>query len=422
MTTAAWRAEAYAHERRLDLKDWAILGAALAMVLVFSQGWIAFITKNGVDQADSGLIRTLFLPAYALGIGVMALSPWDALKAVIRQPFLIALMVIVALSTLWSISPDQTARRVFAVTCTTLCGVVLASRFRWARLAEIFAAGFAILAVVSVLVVFLMPSIGKMTELFPGAWRGLWPEKNALGGNMAIGFAVAGAAMFLNPRRALIWGGVALGCLALVLASTSKTSLLAAMLGAAGVGFVWLVRRGPLSGVAATWAAVAGVAAIAAIGILAADVVFDFLGKDATLTGRTKIWSAALRQIARRPWLGYGYSAVWTDTSNWGPIMWITKDAGFRAQHAHNAWIEQWLGLGIGGLAAWALFFGQTLTAAIIAVYRNPGAYLAFPFLLVYALTSMTESIAVTYNDLRWVMFVALAVKLAWPDSRCPPD
>ena len=44
-----------------------------------------------------------------------------------------------------------------------------------------------------------------------------------------------------------------MGCLVLVLASTSKTSLLAAMLGAAGLGFVWLVRRGPLSGVAATW-------------------------------------------------------------------------------------------------------------------------------------------------------------------------
>lgn len=422
MTTVAWRAAARGQERRLDLRDWAILGAALGIVLIFSQGWVAFITKNGTDAADSSLIRNLFLPAYALGIGIMALSPWNTLKAVLRQPFLIVLMCIVAASTLWSIAPDQTARRVFAVTCTTLCGVVLASRFRWTRLAEIFAAGFAVLAVVSVLVVFLWPSVGKMTELFPGAWRGLWPEKNALGGNMAIGFATCAAAMMLNPKRATIWGGAAFGCLVLVLASTSKTSLLAAMLGAAGIGFVWLVRKGPLTGVGATWAAVASVAAIVAIGLLAADVVFDLLGKDATLTGRTKIWSAALRQIERNPWLGYGYSAVWTDTSNWGPLAWITKDAGFRAQHAHNAWIEQWLGLGIGGLAAWSLFFGQTLVTGIIAVYRQAGAYLAFPFLLVYALTSMTESIAVTYNDLRWVMFVALAVKLAWPDRYCAPD
>jgi len=35
---------------------------------------------------------------------------------------------------------------------------------------------------------------------------------------------------------------------------------------------------------------------------------------------------------------------------------------------------------------------------------------------VVFALTSLTESIAVQYNDMRWVLFVALAVKLALPD------
>jgi len=29
---------------------------------------------------------------------------------------------------------------------------------------------------------------------------------------------------------------------------------------------------------------------------------------------------------------------------------------------------------------------------------------------------TLTESIAVVYNDMRWVIFVALAVKLAMPD------
>jgi hypothetical protein len=38
-----------------------------------------------------------------------------------------------------------------------------------------------------------------MTELFPGAWRGLWREKNGLGGNMAFGFCILSAAALLNP-------------------------------------------------------------------------------------------------------------------------------------------------------------------------------------------------------------------------------
>ena len=54
-----------------------------------------------------------------------------------------------------------------------------------------------------------------------------------------------------------------------------------------------------------------------------------------------------------------------------------------------------------------------------MALYRDKGAYLALPFFVVFALTSLTESIAVQYNDMRWVLFVALAVKLALPDP--PP-
>jgi hypothetical protein len=76
--------------------------------------------------------------------------------------------------------------------------------------------------------------------------------------------------------------------------------------------------------------------------------------------------------------------------------------------------------MGVVGLALWGLFYLQTMTAALIAIYRHPGGQLALPFLLVYSLTSLTESIAVVYNDMRWVIFVALAVKLAWPDAPPP--
>jgi len=159
---------------------------------------------------------------------------------------------------------------------------------------------------------------------------------------------------------------------------------------------------------------VLGALLLAGFLLLAADVFLEILGKDATLTGRTKIWAAAQRQAELRPWTGYGYSAVWDDKSGWGPLAWITKEAGFKASHAHNAWLEQWLGMGYGGVIAWGLFYVQTMGAAFVAVFSRPGAYLALPFLVIYSLLTLTESVAVTYNDLRWAIFVALAVKLAW--------
>ena len=72
--------------------------------------------------------------------------------------------------------------------------------------------------------------------------------------------------------------------------------------------------------------------------------------------------------------------------------------------------------MGILGLAAFALLYAQTLILAGVALFRDKGAYLAAPFLIVYSLMTITESIAVTYNDFRWVLFLAIAVKLPWPD------
>jgi O-antigen ligase len=412
---ASWEAGRPAAVHRIDVWDVLAFGLLVMSLLLYSQGWILPIFGSRFDAASSAAIRNAYLPAYAGAVVILAMRPWDTAMATLRQPFLIALMAVTALSVVWSIAPDATVRRLVALFATTLTGVVLAVRFRWATMAEVMATALGLLAVASFVAGLVLP-FGRMTELFPGAWRGVWMEKNALGGNMAMAFSIFGAAALLVPRRAWLWWSLAGLALGLVLLSTSKTSLVSLGLGGAALAFVWICRRGAASGVAATWAAVTGAALLAAFLLFAADVFLELLGKDATLTGRTKIWAAVMRQIEDRPWTGFGYSAVWDDKSGWGPLAWITKDAGFKAQHAHNSWLEQWLGMGFAGLIAWALFYAQTLIAALVAVFRDKGAYLALPFLVIYSLVSLTESIAVSYNDLRWAIFVALAVKLAWGD------
>jgi len=410
------RGAAQAAPDRLTFPRIALFGLAVFALLLYSGGWEMPLVGESATEAGSAILRVAYLPAYAAGFVLIALRPGSSFRVLVRQPFLLALLAVAVASMFWSVSPDQTARRCFALVCTTLGGAALAARFRWPQLAEVVGAAFAVLIVASFVVCLAAPRIGVMTELFPGAWRGLWREKNGLGGNMAFGFCILSAAALLNPRRARLWWTFAGLALVLVLMSTSKTSLVSLVLGLGAIGFVLVARRGPAAGAAATWVGVTGVVLIAAFILFAADVFFAILGKDATLTGRTKIWAAVMREIEERPWLGYGYQAVWGDKSGWGPFAWISKNAGFQAQHAHNSWLEQWLGLGLLGLIAWGLFYLQTMTLAVIAVFRDRGALLAFPFLVVYSLVALTESIAVVYNDFRWVLFVAFAAKLAFPD------
>jgi exopolysaccharide production protein ExoQ len=412
---AAKPAPTVADAGRLGAMDIIALGLSVLMVLIYTQPWVmlAPTTDSMADAANSGPLRVMYFAMYAGGLFVLAFKPWQAVRGLIAQPFLIALLLVAAASMIWSVAPDQTMRRVVGITLTTLSGVALGARWRWSTLTEILATGFAIIAVLSLLLGALVPSIGRMTELFPGAWRGVFSEKNGFGGLMAFAFLLFAGAALLAPKRRLLWWPMAGLALALLVLSTSKTSLVSLMLGVAALGFVLLVRRGGAIAVVATYFAVIGLIGLGAGVILAPDTFLAVLGKDATFTGRTKIWDAILRLTHERPWLGYGYGAVWTDTSGWGPLARIVKETGFTPQHAHNSWLEQWLGMGLVGMWAWIACYLTTLGRTIVAIFRHPGALVAFPFLIVFTVMSLTESIAFTYNDLRWVMFVALSVRLA---------
>ena len=65
------------------------------------------------------------------------------------------------------------------------------------------------------------------------------------------------------------------------------------------------------------------------------------------------------------------------------------------------------------GLALWSLWFAETILRALVALFTRRSAYLAAPYLAAYALTSLTESVTLIWNELIWVMFVTVAVKLA---------
>ena len=409
MTAAAPR------RRPPTLGEMLAFGSAVLALFIFSQGWVSPFEASFSPGAESPVMRVIFFPAYACGLLVMLATGPNVLRTALWSPLVILTVIVAAASFAWSIDADQTLRRAVALALSTSVAIAIASRWDWDGIAEVMATMFAALAVLTLVTALVFPATGRMLDIFPGAWRGLWPEKNAMGGNMAIAFGVFCAASGLVPRLRWLWAGFAVLALFLVVMSTSKTSLLCAILAGGAALFVGLVRRGPLTGLAAVFAAVLGVSIVGGVAIFAADIFFGLLGKDSTLTGRTEIWGPAIRQAETRPLTGFGYGAVWNDESGWGPVAWITRQAGFRAYHAHNSWIAIWLETGFIGLAAWALLFLETVVLALASVFRTRGAWLALPFLVAYSMMSFSETVVYTFNDLRWVIFVIVACKLAAP-------
>jgi O-antigen ligase len=368
------------------------------------------------------MIRNFYYPFYLAGT-VLAVICWRQMfNALWRTPLMLTLLALCGLSYLWSIDPSGTLRRMIALIMTMVAGYALAARFSWQKLTEVVAVAFTIMMLMSAFLAIFMPHLGKMQELFPGAWRGVWLEKNNLGSCMSIGFVAAAAAALHNPRRRLFWWAMAVGMVALTLLSQSKTSLLCLIVGAGGIVFIYLARRGPVLGILLTWLALTLVLCLAGFIIYAPDHLFLLLGKDPTLTGRTYIWDGISRVMEARPKLGYGYGVVWTDENDYAPLAKITAVAGFRAYHAHSCWYETWLGMGMVGLVVWALVFAEVCLKALFRTWRGDGGYFGLPLIAIYGLSSLTESMALSWNDLRWCLFVMVLVKMSLPTDEDSND
>lgn len=387
---------------------------SVAVLIVYSQVWIFPLIgdEEPLGGGSNPLIRAAYYPVYLITL-MLLVGVWRKAMAGLMQTWPLVVLVGLALASFaWSADPGATMRRGVAIAFTSLSGVLLAARFGWRDLARVTSSAYAILVVVSYFVGLFVPSLGRMHLLFPEAWRGLWSEKNTLGGEMVIAFGLFAATAVLDRKRAALWSAFAIAAIGLVLLSTSKTSLLSLLVGAAAFGGVWLLQRGPVTAIVVSWVGVVGAAGAALVLSLEPQLLLNALGKDATLTGRTQLWSAALRQAEIKPWLGWGYGAIWDNVDPFAPLAKITAEGGFRARHAHSAWVETRLGLGWAGVAALAMFMAQAWLRAIIAAFKLPGALLAVPFLMVFTVISLTESLALQWNDLRWVLLVAFSVRV----------
>lgn len=403
---SAWRhAPAIGFTSRVE---WA---GGILFLFLFSQGLLGPLLASTGDPEDSAILRLMWLPIYAITAALVLARPGALVRMLAANWLLLGLVALTAISTLWSIDPDTTLRRSFALAMTTLFGFWLASRWSWRALILLIASTFALLALASYAVALAMPSIGIDQAVHAGAWKGVWWEKNTLGAMMGRGAIAGFAAMVLDPKRRWLWFGVALACSGLVLLSTSKTALLALVLGSAGVLGIALCRRGFAASALTLFLLITGGMTIVLIGLLAPVEALEALGRDATLTGRTDIWAVLAEQIRNAPWTGYGYMAFWVVED--GPVFWVRQQTDWPVPTAHNGWLETALAIGLPGVTLMALVFLRAMLRAVRRLFCGPETYWTLPFLAMLALFSISESNLLLQNSITWVLFVATVAKLA---------
>lgn len=103
----------------------------------------------------------------------------------------------------------------------------------------------------------------------------------------------------------------------------------------------------------------------------------------ASLTGRIPIWAEVVKDIAKRPLLGYGNGAFWTPAR----VREYSYIHHWEFNHAHSAYLETMLNIGAIGLAVGVLtvLYARRLAARAFRVAADP-SYRFFTAVLVLAL------------------------------------
>ena len=414
MSVAELRAPLAAAPERVDARAQAgvaeVVAAALCLAQ-FTEPLFAAIAQSQGAAEPPGYARIFFAPVYAFLAWVLWRDRKLAWAAAWTAPLLMGLLGLAFLSTFWSIDSGATLRRSVWLALSMLFGLYLAWRYDWKRLVEVIGAGFVVLIAGSLLVGALMPSVGRMQAEHVGAWSGLWTHKNTLGGIMALGVAVGVAAASVAQARRWFWFGVAAGAFLLVVLSTSKTALIATILGLAIMAGAHLMRRGPVTSVIVVASAIGVVVVGAAIVVLAPELLVAAIGRDLTLTGRTDIWAATESAVNAQPWLGYGYYAFWLPDN--GPAYWVREAVKWQVASAHSGWLELVLGLGRFGVVLFALQLAVSMSRGFGVVLQPAAGLWAPAFMGVFALYTLSESHVLQANNLFWVLYVAVAARLA---------
>jgi exopolysaccharide production protein ExoQ len=152
------------------------------------------------------------------------------------------------------------------------------------------------------------------------------------------------------------------------------------------------------------------------------DQILQLLGKSSDLTGRIGIWNTVIGMAEQRPVFGWGWVSYW--------IPWIEPFddlviwAGVVQMHAHNAWLDLWMQLGIVGVVVFgALVISTLLRSWWMSVDRPftgagaPAPYTALsllPLLVMVALLvqSAAESRLLIEYGLMLLVYFAVSTKL----------
>jgi exopolysaccharide production protein ExoQ len=382
--------------------------------------WLGQAGSAAQLEEGNPLDRTIDLALILLAIGILISRSFRWADFLIRNLALTAFLSFALLSVLWSDFPFVAFKRWFRDLGNYLVIlVVLSDPLPLEAIRTLLRRLFYLLISLSVLIVKYYPEIGRTYDPWTGLPQIVGPtaSKNMLG----VACLVGGLFLFWDTvtrwsqrkeRRAkrIILVNIAflartLWVLNLASSATARVCLmLGCMVIVAAHSKVFHRHPGVLKILAP---AAFGLYLVLAFGFGLNGELAAAVGKDPTLTDRTKIWGFILSMDVN-PLFGAGYESFWM-----GPrLEWFWLRAGLgHINEAHNGFLEVYLNLGLIGLS----FLVGFLIAAYGSICRRLSSFSSLASLSLALWTtllfySVTE--AGFRGGLMWVTFLLGAIGL----------
>jgi exopolysaccharide production protein ExoQ len=335
-----------------------------------------------------------------------------------RNRWLFVFFVYLGLSALWSDYPFVALKRwIKDVGNIIMVLVVLSDQNPIQAVRFLLARCCYVLLPLSIIFIKYFPDLGRYYDRWIGTayYCGITTDKNMLGMTL-FACSLALIWMLLQPDRKRTRVQARLDCLILLLMggmtfwllqqAHSATALSCTLL---GVLVLWGTRFARIRTHLGTYgAALAVLLFFLNLTFNLAEVAAQVLGRDMTLTGRTDIWGALLKE-GTNPLIGAGYYSFWLGDR----IERLSADYFYSLNEAHDTYLETYLNSGLIGVA---LLFALLLSAGIWikkeAMKSEPfGAFRLACFLpmLVYGITEAFM------NRLGFLWFLFLLVVMDYP-------
>lgn len=389
------------------------------IVLVLGTGALqSLIVDSSNSKAISEgnpFLQVVWACIYVITAIRAAQQPRAILEMIRSNKLLIGLVLLTFFSAAWSADPGLTLRRSIALLATTLFGVDFAVRYSLRDQLRLLAVALGGVVLLSVIVqVFFPGQIPTADMLYPDAWVGLFGQKNEFGRIVVLATLVILTAVRKSVGGIIITVLALVTAIGLIIAAQSMTSFVAL------VGMVLVMQFAPtLRWSAGIRRAVQVFGTIIALPALYAlihfrDSVTELMGRNASLTGRVKIWGLSLASIALKPILGYGYSAFWPASAE---AMRIDVAINWTVPHAHDAYIELALELGLVGLGLYVAAYLVAMKRAALYMRMERGNSAKWPlvYLCFVLLYSFTENYVLAPNTIFWMLFVAASCTISQP-------